>query len=57
MRIVDNVADEWGARLDEDGKTLWAEFRRPADDSAERARRRLTSTLLAEDSCDGRPAA
>jgi hypothetical protein len=36
LRIVDNVADDWGARLDDDGKTLWAEFRRPADDSAER---------------------
>jgi hypothetical protein len=31
LEIVDGIADDWGARLDEDGKTLWAEFRRPAD--------------------------
>jgi hypothetical protein len=35
LRIVDDVADEWGSRLDENGKTLWAEFRRPADGLAE----------------------
>jgi hypothetical protein len=26
LRIVDEVADDWGIRLDEGGKTLWAEI-------------------------------
>lgn len=31
LNIVDEIADEWGAEVDGtgDGKTLWAEFRRP----------------------------
>ncbi len=29
LEIVDGIADHWGARLEGDGKTLWAEFRRP----------------------------
>ncbi|MCU1366749.1 MAG: sle [Ilumatobacteraceae bacterium] len=29
LEIVDGIADEWGTRLDEEGKTLWANFRRP----------------------------
>jgi hypothetical protein len=30
LDIVDGIADDWGARLDGEGKTMWAEFRRPA---------------------------
>ncbi|MCU1399312.1 MAG: ATP-binding protein [Acidimicrobiales bacterium] len=29
LEIVDDIADEWGTRLDEEGKTMWANFRRP----------------------------
>lgn len=29
LEIVDDIADEWGTRLDDEGKTLWANFRRP----------------------------
>jgi anti-sigma regulatory factor (Ser/Thr protein kinase) len=28
LRIVNEIADEWGADRDEVGKTVWAEFRR-----------------------------
>jgi anti-sigma regulatory factor (Ser/Thr protein kinase) len=36
LRIVDNVADEWGAYRDENGKTLWAEFRRRHEQQSKR---------------------
>jgi anti-sigma regulatory factor (Ser/Thr protein kinase) len=32
LRIVDDVTDEWGARREANGKTLWAEFRRRRND-------------------------
>ena len=32
LRIVDEVADGWGAHLDGTGKTLWAEFQRPTEE-------------------------
>ena len=31
LRIVNELADDWGASHDQDGKTVWAEFRRGSE--------------------------
>ena len=44
LRIVDHVADDWGAYRDGNGKTLWAEFRRRYQEQARRSAHGVEST-------------
>jgi anti-sigma regulatory factor (Ser/Thr protein kinase) len=39
LRIVNDLADDWGARVDGIGKTLWAEFHRLANEQTPRSSR------------------